>query len=242
MSYYFSFFRIFRFEHTKLTQFFTGYNIVDTSLLASVNYNQNFNSVAELQYQNLHVNNNFKLLTFASYFALMPLVLGLNFFMLYCISSSSNFISSYFNEKIAQKYFFSGPMVLICLFMFPIGVSILLEFRFFTTQNELQWYSFAVCSAVCLILVLFFISMWVVILSHYKHKQHPLVVKRYDFIFQSLKHQISPTFLVNACIPLMTTKRAASMIMVTVLCRYTLGPLIILAFLQIIVRSHFSLT
>lgn len=48
MSYYFSFFRILRFEHTKLTQFFTDYNIVDTSLLASVNYNQNFNSVAEL--------------------------------------------------------------------------------------------------------------------------------------------------------------------------------------------------
>jgi hypothetical protein len=48
MKYFFTFFRIFRFEHTKITYFFMDYNLLDASKFTSVFYNQNFNVLAEV--------------------------------------------------------------------------------------------------------------------------------------------------------------------------------------------------
>jgi hypothetical protein len=39
MKYFFTFFRIFRFEHTKLTYFFLDYKIIDVSSLTQIFYN-----------------------------------------------------------------------------------------------------------------------------------------------------------------------------------------------------------
>jgi len=39
LSYFFSFFRIFRFEHTKLTYFFLDYKFIDPASLTKVFYN-----------------------------------------------------------------------------------------------------------------------------------------------------------------------------------------------------------
>jgi|LauGreDrversion4_2_1035121.scaffolds.fasta_scaffold75305_5 hypothetical protein len=39
LFYFFTFFRIFRFEHVKLTYFFLDYNLIDISSLAKVFYN-----------------------------------------------------------------------------------------------------------------------------------------------------------------------------------------------------------
>lgn len=131
MSYYFSFFRIFRFEHSKLTQFFTDYSLVDPSQLAQVDYNQNLNRMGELKYNNFHVNNNFKLLSISGYFAMMPLLLTVDFFLLHCVSQDSK-IYRYLNERIVAKFFFSGPMALYSLSLLPMGLSAVLELRFFT--------------------------------------------------------------------------------------------------------------
>jgi hypothetical protein len=51
-------------------------------MLAKVIYNQNFGATAEIEYHNVHLQNNFKMLIFAGYFALMPLILALDFFVI----------------------------------------------------------------------------------------------------------------------------------------------------------------
>ena len=55
LQYFFTFFRIFRFEHTKLTYFFMDYKLIDVDLLAKVFYNQNFGAAAEVEYHNVHL-------------------------------------------------------------------------------------------------------------------------------------------------------------------------------------------
>jgi hypothetical protein len=93
----------------------------------------------------------------------------------------------------------------------------------------------ATCCGLLLILVLFGVAMWSVVITHYKHKQHPLVIKRFDMIFESLKRS-SEGLLPNACLPLLVTKRAAISLIIGLLYSYTVGPLIILAFIQLIVK------
>jgi hypothetical protein len=58
------------------------YNLIDVEMLAKVIYNQNFGATAEIEYHNVHLQNNFKMLIFAGYFALMPLILALDFFVI----------------------------------------------------------------------------------------------------------------------------------------------------------------
>ena len=192
-------------------------------------YNQNLNHLAELKFNNIHVNNNFKFITLAAYFGLMPLVLAVDFFLVNCIASNSR-IYNFINQRTIQKYFFSGPMALYCLFVLPMGLSAVLELRFFTVQNEFQWYSMAVCCGLILVLALFQLTMWSVVISHYKHKKHPLVLKRFDFLFESLKRSAN-TFLSNAVMPLLATKRGVVAVLIALLYRYTVGPLIITAFI-----------
>jgi hypothetical protein len=98
-------------------------------------YNQNFYWMSELEYHNFHVNNNFKLLFLAAYFALMPIVLFLDFIMIHCFSTTFK-PYLFLSEKIAQKFFFSGPLVLFTLFSVPFGVYCLLELRFYNFNND----------------------------------------------------------------------------------------------------------
>lgn len=135
MKYFFTFFRIFRFEHTKLTYFFVDHNIVETDSLTQISYNQNFRTMAELEYHNVHSNHSFKFLAIAAYFAVMPIILAVDFFVVHCTSFNDRWYV-YLSEKIAQRYFFSGPLTLFSLALFPIGVSIILEFRFYSLEND----------------------------------------------------------------------------------------------------------
>jgi len=93
----------------------------------------------------------------------------------------------------------------------------------------------ATCCGLLVIMALFGGAMWSVVLTHYKHKQHPLVLKRFDIIFESLKRS-SDGLLPNACLPLLVTKRAALALVIGLLYSYSVGPLIILAFIQLIVN------
>jgi hypothetical protein len=93
--------------------------------------------MSELKYNNIHINNNFKLLTIAAYFALMPLLLAIDFFLVHCVSIDSK-IYRYLNERVVAKFFFSAPMALYSLSLLPMGLSAVLELRFLTIQNEFQ--------------------------------------------------------------------------------------------------------
>lgn len=183
--------------------------------------------MSEIEYHNVHVNNNFKILAIAGYFMVIPVVLAIDFFIVQCTHSCRAY--QFISEKIPQRFFFSGPLVLFTLFFFPIGIHCLLEFRFYKLYNDFQIYSLATCFGIMLILSLFWFSLWATVLTHYKHKQHPLVLKRFEYIFASLIPEAN-SFALNAAVPLYVTRRMASMFIVGLLCRYTVGPLIILAF------------
>jgi len=94
--------------------------------------------MAELKYNNFHVNHNFKLLALAAYFALMPLLLAIDFFLVHCVSTDSK-LYRYLNERVVAKFFFSGPMALFSLGLLPMCLSAILELRFLTIENEFQW-------------------------------------------------------------------------------------------------------
>ena len=79
--------------------------------------------------------------------------------------------------------------MLLTLFCLPIVISIILEFRFLNIGNEFQIYSLAVCIGVFLVLSAFWTTLWVIALTHYKHRFHPLVMNRFGFLFMSLKNQ-----------------------------------------------------
>jgi hypothetical protein len=42
----------------------------------------------------------------------------------------------WWNEKVAQKFFFSGPIVILSAICFPVTVSIMLEGRFLHVDND----------------------------------------------------------------------------------------------------------
>ena len=134
MKYFFTFFRIFRLEHTKLAYFFADYNLIDTVSFLKLTYNQNFADMAELQYHNIHSNNNIKFLIFVGYFALMPIILAVDFFFSNCTYSFKYY--HYIHEKIALRYFFSGPIFMLTLFFLPVTISALLELKYFNIGNE----------------------------------------------------------------------------------------------------------
>jgi hypothetical protein len=64
----------------------------------------------------------------------MPLILALDFFIIQCTCSCK--LYNWFHDTVASKFFFSGPLMLILLLCFPVGVSVMLEFRFFNIDNE----------------------------------------------------------------------------------------------------------
>jgi hypothetical protein len=135
---------------------------------------------------------------------------------------------------VAQNYFFSGPLLLFSLFAFPVAVSVTVELRFLTTNNEFQMYSAAVCVALFLILALFWLALWIVVYTHYRHKHHPLVSKRFGFVLKSIKdpeNEKDHTLISQAYIPFSVTKRLGAAFVIGLLCRYTLGPILILALL-----------
>jgi hypothetical protein len=72
-------------------------------------------------------------------------------------------------------------------------------------------YSLAVCVALSLILVLYLASLWTVTITHYRHKNHPLVLQRFGFILNHIKDGMKkgekPTLPDSIFIPLMVTKR-----------------------------------
>ena len=122
--------------------------------------------------------------------------------------------------------------MLIMIFGFPFAVLVMTELRFLTIENEIQIYSAAVCAAIFIILLMYWLSLWVVVFTHYRHKHHPLVAKKFGFILASIKNQVNEkehTVFSQSIIALYVTKRFAAACVIGLLCRYTLGPILILA-------------
>jgi hypothetical protein len=69
----------------------------------------------------------------------------------------------------------------------PVITNIILELKFLFVENDFQKYSVAVCLGLSLILVMYNISLWAVVFTHYKHKNHPLVAERFGFVLNHIK-------------------------------------------------------
>jgi hypothetical protein len=100
-------------------------------------------------------------------------------------------------------------------------------------ENEFQIYSIGVCAALLLILFLYWLSLWVVLLTHYKHKNHPLILSRFGFLLNHTKDPElgeKPTLATQIYLPLLVTKRLGAAFIIAILCKYTLSPILILGF------------
>lgn len=96
-------------------------------------------------------------------------------------------------------------------------------------------YSAAVCGALGFILILYLAALWTVIITHYKHKNHPMVMTRFGFILNHIKDGAKkgekPTLTGSLFIPLMVTKRMSAALAIGILIKYTVSPVLILGFL-----------
>lgn len=71
--------RIFRWEHAAITNFFQEEGWIDLASMARIIFNKNFYFLGELEYNSFHVNNALKIYTIFMYFAVMPVVLLIDF-------------------------------------------------------------------------------------------------------------------------------------------------------------------
>ena len=122
--------------------------------------------------------------------------------------------------------------MVIMNFGFPFAVSVTTELRFLTINNEVQIYSAAVSVAIFIILFIYWFALWVVVFTHYRHKHHPLVGKKFGFILSSMKdpeNEKDHTLISQSYIPFSVTKRFGAACVIGLLCKYTLGPILILS-------------
>ena len=163
----------------------------------------------------------------------MPIVLTIDFFVVQCLSTKMT-VYKWFNQNVAQSYFFGGPLMLFTVMCFPIVVNIVMEIKFLKMENEFQMYSVAVCAALGLILTLFLAAIWTVIITHYKHKNHPMVLTRFGFLLNHIKdgdkRGEKSTLTGSLFVPLMVSKRIAAALTTGVLIKYSVSPILILGF------------
>jgi hypothetical protein len=185
-QYFFSFFRIFRFEHAAITNFFIENHWINLDSIEKLIYNMNLYPVGEIEYHSFHINNSLKIYGLFCYFVLMPAILTLDFIITQC-SSVNKF--KWFHENIALQYFFSGPLFMFIAFSYPIGVTAFLELKSMTIANNYQMYSFMVSCLVTMLYSLVWLSCWLVVLMHYKYRNHPLLRERYAFVYKAVKSE-----------------------------------------------------
>jgi hypothetical protein len=121
--YYFTFFRIFRVEHDLITNFVLEYQWLDPTKINTYIFNKDMYYVGEVFYNCFLANNQLKLLIFAAYFALLPLVTILNFTLTHC----TKLRCAWFNRNFGSKYFFGGTLLLFIGFSLPFGLTAMLE-------------------------------------------------------------------------------------------------------------------
>jgi hypothetical protein len=95
----------------------------------------------------------------------------------------------WFHENIALQYFFSGPLFMFIAFSYHIGVTAFLELKSMTIANNYQMYSFMVSCLVTMLYSLVWLSCWLVVLMHYKYRNHPLLRERYAFVYKAVKSE-----------------------------------------------------
>jgi len=64
-----------------------------------------------------------------------------------------------------------------------MSVTAFLEIRTMSTINEYQMYSIVVCFFIATMMFLFWLCSWVIVILHYKFKNHQLLIEKYDFIY-----------------------------------------------------------
>ena len=125
--------------------------------------------------------------------------------------------------------------MLFTVMCFPVLVNIVLEMKYIHIENEFQIYSLAVCAGLAFILLLFLASIWAVIITHYKHKNHPLVLQRFGFILNHVndgdKAGEKPTLHGSLIVPLMITKRMIAAVSFGLLVRHTVSPTVVMGML-----------
>ncbi len=152
--------------------------------MAKYVFSKNFYRLGELEYNSFHINNSLKIYTIFMYFAIMPVILLVDFIITQCSSVTKY---RWYHDNIAQMYFFSGPLLMFIIFSLPIGVTTIMELNLGMTKNDFQMYSFMVCCLVTIFLACIWAICWLVVLMHFKYRKHPLLSQKYAFLFSSIK-------------------------------------------------------
>ena len=106
---------------------------------------------------------NLKLPIFAGYMALMPVILSVNFLLLHCFKASYPKAIKWVHWYIAEPYMFTGPFLMLTLFIMPLSVGCLLEWRYYEVENTLQRVSFAASVMVGSVILAFEALTWGVV-------------------------------------------------------------------------------
>ena len=117
----------------------------------------------ELEYNTVFLSLNLKLPIFAGYLALMPVILSLNFLLLHCFKASYPKAIRWFHWYIAEPYMFTGPFLMLILFIMPLSVGCLLEWRYYDIENTLQRISFAASLMIAFVVLAFLVLSWAVV-------------------------------------------------------------------------------
>jgi hypothetical protein len=106
---------------------------------------------------------NLKLPIFAGYLALMPVILSVNFLLLHCFKASYPKPIKWVHWYIAEPYMFTGPFLMLTLFIMPLSVGCLLEWRYYEVGNTLQGVSFAASVLVGCVILAYVALTWAVV-------------------------------------------------------------------------------
>ena len=117
----------------------------------------------ELEYNTVFLSLNLKLPIFAGYLALMPVILSVNFLLLHCFKASYPKAIKWVHWYIAEPYMFTGPFLMLTLFIMPLSVGCLLEWRYYEVGNTLQRVSFAASVMTGCVILAFVALTWAVV-------------------------------------------------------------------------------
>jgi len=240
LRYFFTFFRVFRFEHTKISYLFFDYDLLEgDSLSKKTDINQNFSFVDEFKYNSVFLSLNLKFPLLASYLSLMPIILSLNFFLLHCLKSRYPRPITWCHLYLSSPYLFTGPLLLLTLFTLPWSVSLLLDLRYnlLTATGEAQRLSLATSLMLGCLVIGQVALVSGVVKRHWAGQAR--VERRFGYVFHGLKEGLEG-WVASGWLPVVLMKRGAVAGIVVMMPRLTFGPQMFMVALQILMIAYLA--
>jgi hypothetical protein len=162
IKHFFSFFRAFTFEFLWLDHFFSKSGLIDhVNDTVANQFSNNMTEIIQYKFANFLTNNSSKILIWLFLASVFALSSYLNFLILNCTKWR---IKAF--HQIKNAFLFNIPMVFISFCCLPFGMSLMLEMRLMTMENNLQLNSFALCGFMLFFFFYLTIGMGAVMLAY----------------------------------------------------------------------------